>query len=215
MRCQEHAQNALVLIENDWHRRRVELNSIRTGLLSDGDTDVATRALSVFLYAHWEGGFKKSCEIIAGFFVKIFERRIVSFSDCKADFQDFLRYHWLVHIHNKLYQIDRCRLKHQNFEINPVKSIKVWQSSIDLESNLTWRVLDKEIKKSPFPWSYYTLYKIPIEERLLKWRNEIVHGQFNSIDKSDLENTFDIVTSVMNDWKKLKEKFLIEEQFLK
>ena len=73
-----------------------------------------------------------------------------------------------------------------------------WDKAIDTQSNLNWNALREVLCVMGVSSDEYLSKRQIIEERLVKNRNSIAHGQRVNIDQEDYDNLHDVVVQLLD-----------------
>lgn len=182
LRSIDHLESYL---DSELSWRKQETTTIYMSIKSSrlNTKDVSVRSGIVLLYSHWEGFIKKSSQAYLNYIcckgipycdLKNNFRAIGIKEDCKSQSTKSLDY--------QLFIVDRVRSPQGKFNVDP-------ESIIDTGSNLKSEVLKEIISTIGFDYTPYELKENLIDERLLKNRNKIAHGEKN-YDSEDLHASF-------------------------
>jgi len=128
-------------------------NSIRNTFENTPQSKYILRSSIPLIYAHWEGFFKKSIELLNSELDNI----IIDFNKL-----------------NNLLLVHLTKDKHKEEYLN--KDFKFSEMIVDTESNLSWKVIKKFFLRYGFDIKNILKHKVDIE-KLLKIRNGISHGE--------------------------------------
>ncbi|MBS1551663.1 MAG: hypothetical protein JST15_06315 [Bacteroidetes bacterium] len=186
-------------IDTDFILRRSELNTLKILVdknLNKPEGKLFAKNLIVFLYAHWEGFIKYSSEC----YIQFISHQNLKYKD--------LQYGLLAICHlqkmNEYFE-SKVALKvlalEELFTNMDNKAIIPNNYSIATYSNLNVETLQEICLIIGLNADKYSLKKGIIDEKLLRVRNEIVHGAINQISPDDSIETFDLVFPIMEEFK--------------
>ncbi len=191
--------------------RRKELHDFKVVIREKKDSTELKALLKggiVIAYSHWEGYVKEvSCAYL----------EYVSFrNDAQSEIADnFLA----LSVFNKVKKANKlsdcindiCKLRDSpNSACKiPVKDI------IDAESNLNSDVLKNIMTLIGLDFSVYERKIIFLDRQVLKYRNEIAHGENKFVKMDDYLEIFDFILSAMDQYKSLIQNSIQMNYFLK
>jgi len=168
--------NFLDYIQSERSWRRQELTNIKALVHSSRNFSQNTiiRCAILLLYSHWEGYIKKVCEA----FFRYLNFKSFKYTDLKINFI-------AIGVEKEF----RTKLQHKQFNtyLESVKFIledcsdkkfKInVETSIDTKSNLNTEVLDNLLNMIGIYTDHFNNHKSYIDNKLLKYRNAIAHGE--------------------------------------
>ena len=162
--------------------RKKELTVLRT-LVSTASVDrkdVLIRSLVAILYAHWEGFLKNTAES----YLEYVKTRRLPYSELASN---FLAYALLSRVRMAAEQrnlgdmIEVVRLLRGDVS----EQSRISKDGIDSGSNLSSRVLHSLTTALGLDYSPFESKAVLIDERLLRNRNRIAHGEYLVLDAED------------------------------
>lgn len=183
-------------IDAEFAWRKRELSTLKSKVhAAKGKTiDTEIRCGIALLYAHWEGFIKncaqlyiqfvanqrvKYCELTPSFIALKLKKQL---SECQETNKSS--------IHTQV--IDFLINDMNNASQLPVKNI------INTQSNLNSVVLKEIVHTIGLDYTFFQMKDKLIDERLLKNRNEIAHGEFNIVIKDDFNEIYLEIYDLMN-----------------
>lgn len=193
-------ENYLDFIQRERAWRKKELTNIKSLIHKSriSNNDVLIRAGILLIYAHWEGYIKKACE---GFFFYL-NFKGIRYSELKHNFIALgmsEEFNW--NFPQKKYG---SYSKAVSFVINEARGKKFnidVESRVDTKSNLNYEVLLDLLNMVGLSSEYFENNKHHIDNRLLKYRNAIAHGERtdNNPDLNITSDDFNDLHRRMND----------------
>lgn len=186
-------------LDSDLGWRRIELtaiyNNIQKSTLPKTKTEL--RIGIVMLYAHWEGFIRNISQYYLTYvcqkhlrfeelednFVALELKRILEKNESKTDFN-----------------IETVAVKFIRENLSLRSNIKL---DIETKSNLNSDVFQEILLKLGLDYSRFSMKEKLIDEKLLKNRNSIAHGNYLDIDKDDYEVLYSEIIGIMNELKNL------------
>lgn len=164
----------------------------------DKDLQFSSLRIAVtMLYAHWEGFIKNSSER----YLEFISRRSLKYCDLKTNFI-------ALALKTRIYECGKTKKisKHKDlidFILNNLsdRAIIKYKNKIDTKSNLGSEVLKEIICMLGLDYSPYELKEKLIDLKLVKLRNDIVHGRYVSIEQSDFNILYKNIIKLMNIFK--------------
>ncbi|WP_299286756.1 MAE_28990/MAE_18760 family HEPN-like nuclease [uncultured Mucilaginibacter sp.] len=186
-------------LNNDFIFRRDELKTIKSLVdnnLKKPEGKVYAKNLIVFLYAHWEGFIKYSSEC----YLQFISHQNLRYRDLK---------YGLLAISN-LQKISDYVESHVALKITAIKellsnmdqkAIIPYGYSIATYSKLNTETLQEICLIIGLDADKYSLKKGIIDEKLVRVRNEIAHGELKPINPEDSIDTYNLVFPIMEEFK--------------
>lgn len=182
-------ENFIDFIQGERSWRKKELTNIKALIHASrsANQDVLIRAGILLVYAHWEGYIKKSCE---GFFYYL-NNKGVKYNELK---QNFLAL-GVFEEFNRDFQIKKFSSysKAVSFVIDEIGERKFnidVGARVDTKSNLSYEVLLNLLNMIGIGSEFFENNQYHIDNRLLKYRNAIAHGE-RTDNNPDLNINFD------------------------
>ena len=210
VRSREECLNA-IQADSAWRKKEM---SILKGRLSDReghDWDVLLRSATVMVYAHWEGFIKTACELYLSYINELITRRGITLS---RHFSDLL-----------MWKMFRQKGEHL-FVRNPVPFLEMrsqWPCAdheqipidvVDTEANLSSKVLKRLMVTVGIDYSVFQTKEKLIDERLLKIRNCIAHGDRVTVDRQEYEVIEGDIRALIDQFQELIEQCIQKELYL-
>lgn len=142
--------------------------------------NVLVRSLVAILYAHWEGFLKSTAES----YIRYVRLQRLPFSDL-AD--NFLAYALRPRVRAAVERKDPGELIEvvRFLRGGMIEPSKITKRAVDAESNLSSRVLRNLTTALGLDYRPFESKAFLIDERLLKNRNRIAHGDYLALDAAD------------------------------
>lgn len=178
--------------------RKKELHSIKTMVASYEGTeqDMRIRAAIALLYAHWEGFIKKT----GGLYLEFVSRQQLSHDQLSPSFLALAatRVSDAASSHGKVRQfLEIARFFKTGFRS---RSNLPWRTTIKTKSNLNSEVFREIIDMLGLDYSRFATKAKLIDERLVRNRNEIAHGQYLLVQSAQYLDLHDAVLAMMTDF---------------
>ncbi|MGE7795878.1 MAE_28990/MAE_18760 family HEPN-like nuclease [Lysinibacillus fusiformis] len=204
-------------IDNDFAWRKKELETIRIELKSATGLKKKTliRSGVTLLYAHWEGFIRN----ISNYYLIYICFKKIPVKYLKTNFIIFKYYNEINTIKNgksQTLQIDFInKLYAEEHEVFFVKyRDEEGKRFINTNSNLNYKLF-KQIIEILGLENRYSTYENLIDHKLLSYRNEIAHGEFDKYDSYDFEEIYKSMIIIMEDYKDQIVVAASEKKFLK
>ena len=177
-----------------WRKKELTALKFWVGNGEENVRNTIIRASLCLLYAHWEGFIKEA----ATRYVRFVAQQGLQFRDVtpnlvalglRAEIQTAGKSN-LATLHINLTQKMMGELEE---EFAPA-----WDKAIDTQSNLNWKALREVLCVMGVSSDEYLSKGQIIEERLVKNRNSIAHGQGVNIDQEDYDNLHDLVVQLLD-----------------
>lgn len=195
IRSQIELQDAMAK-EFSW--RKKELHNLKVMVLdneSKRNCDMYVRAAVSLLYAHWEGFIKATGE----FYLEFVARRRLK--------HDELPDGLLAMAAGSLLAAASGSQTSRNIQVveffrkeSGAKSNINWKAGINTKSNLKSDVFHDITDSLGLDYSRFATKEKLIDERLLKHRNQIAHGQFLIVTVADYVELHDEILAIMQDF---------------
>ena len=184
----------------DFGWRKKELSKIKTMVLDNENAphnrDVFIRAGITLLYAHWEGFIKRIGSIYLEF---VGESRLKN-EEVSSNFLA-LALTKLVREAATSSRIQPSLEIISFFQTQMSSRIKLnWKAGVNTKSNLMSAVLQEIVAILGLDYSRFATKEKLIDEKLLKNRNSIAHGQYLLVDFDEYLNLHDEILGIMQDF---------------
>lgn len=186
-------------MDKEFAWRKKELHDLKTIVYKQHGTrmeSMCIRAAVALLYAHWEGFVKKTSIM----YVEYVSRQKLKHQELSIPFL-------AMAAANRIEDSARSekaemRLNLTSFFINEMKSRSNlnWETSVNTESNLSWRVFKDILLKIGIPYEPFETKQKMIDEKLLGNRNQIAHGIDLEVDYEEYINTHETILEVMQEY---------------
>lgn len=183
----------------DFAWRKKELHSLKTMVLANAKhhtRDMTVRAAVTLLYAHWEGFIKR----IGSAYLEFVARQRLR--------HDELNDHFLAMAVAKVVRDATAASK-------PAKCLELvaffrsagtdranlpWKPGVNTKSNLKSEVLQEIVTMLGLDYSRFATKEKLLDEKLLKNRNQIAHGQYLLVDQAEYLDLHGEVLAMMQDF---------------
>lgn len=177
--------------------RKKELYSLRSMMrksgLSRSQKNVILRSIIALTYAHWEG-FVRSC---ATAYINFVAMQKLKYNELSSNFLALAIRPILMSAfqsrqagdHQKIVEFFQTKLSRQS-------SIQ-YKGMVTTRSNLSSSVFRDIICTLGFDYSNYETKEKLLDERLLKARNQIAHGEYLTLDQSEVFDLQDQLIGLM------------------
>ena len=180
-----------------WRKRELSNLNAVLFLARNHHAEVMLRGAICILYAHWEGFIKNAAYSYLEF---VGARRL--------KYRELTRNFWALSLKNLLGSGTQTR--HTSFHLNSLNSIfehgeksfrKPAPDAIDTSSNLNSAVLTEILTTVGLDGANYLRHKALLDERLVRSRNSIAHGNHLSIEIDAYIELHDVIIGLMNRFK--------------
>lgn len=177
------AEECFEVLQSDSSWRKKELSFLRSQVENSSQINVDTviRAATVITYAHWEGFVKTSAYVYKQYINTCLSREQVNLTDHFQNllFWNELRKSNVTNVHRDPSPLLQC------FSRAPYTTGSFPDELIDTGSNLNSQVLKRLSTALDLNYSAFALKDKLIDEKLLRARNEIAHGDRGNLSKDD------------------------------
>ena len=178
-----------------WRKKELSVikSLIDTGSFSTSKKTALLRSGVTILYAHWEGFIKQAASI----YLEFVSMQRLPYDKLSANFL-------ALAMKNKLNQAkDTNKATIYNEVVDFFMTKLSERSSIQYKnviqtSNLSSSVLREIVCMLGLDYSFYESKNILIDEKLLRMRNEIAHGNYLSIDQKEYDELYFKVIEMMD-----------------
>lgn len=187
----------VIQMERSW--RRKELSNFKSLIYQSRNSHNHTliRAAILLLYSHWEGYIKKTCE---SFFYYL-NFKSYKYSDLKINYVALgMANEFNGNFPQKKFDSYMKAVKFTLSECNSKFKIDV-EARVDTKSNLNTEVLIEILCMIGLNYDHFVNNKHHIDNRLLKYRNAIAHGERTDNNKEllvDEEEFYDLYDRINN-----------------
>jgi hypothetical protein len=196
-----------------WRRKELE----QLELLVKGSQSIARamyiRAGVAMLYAHWEGFVRKSAEL----YVEFVECQRANVHDLAANFVALSSI-----FRGKLASIDESdKIRFRIALIEEIRNPEYTRarfsrgSAPSTRSNLSSEVLKEIVTALALDYAPYMLKENLIDERLVRARNEIAHGNFLTINETDYLDLSRSVSALLSMFRDQVSNAAVLKQYLR
>jgi hypothetical protein len=183
----------------DFAWRKKELHNLKAMVLSNGKRhtrDMTIRAAVTLLYAHWEGFIKR----VGSAYLEFVARQRLQ--------NDELNDHFLAVAVAKIIRDATAASKPKKclelvafFRSEGTSRCKLpWKEGVPTKSNLKSEVLQEIVAMLGLDYSRFATKEKLLDEKLLKNRNQIAHGQYLLVDQAEYLDLHDEVLGMMQDF---------------
>jgi hypothetical protein len=178
-----------------WRKKELSVikSLIDTGSFSTSKKTALLRSGVTILYAHWEGFIKQAASI----YLEFVSMQRLPYDKLSANFVALAMKSKL----NQAKDTNKATIYNEVVEFFMTKLSE--RSSIQYKnviqtSNLSSSVLREIVCMLGLDYSFYEPKNILIDEKLLKMRNEIAHGNYISIDQKEYDELYFKVIEMMD-----------------
>ncbi|MCY2992232.1 MAG: MAE_28990/MAE_18760 family HEPN-like nuclease [Planctomycetota bacterium] len=179
--------------------RKKELHSLKTLVIANEKThscDLHIRAAITLLYAHWEGFIRQ----ISRFYLEYVARRRLRNEELSPHFLA-MAISGLVRAAEGTSKIQPCLDIVDFFRAEmPVRSRLDWESGVNTKSNLKSEVFREIVLRLGLDYSRFSTKEKLLDEKLLKNRNQIAHGQYLLVDFDEYVSLHEEILGMMQDF---------------
>jgi hypothetical protein len=187
------------VLSEDFSWRKKELHSIKSLVIANENTykrDLFIRASIPLLYAHWEGFVKHAGQS----YLEFVSRQKLNHADLGSSFLA-LSVGRLVRDATAGNGIEPCLKLVEFFRHHlPTRSSVIWKSIVNTKSNLNSDVLREIVTTLGLDYSQFSTKEKLLDERLLRNRNRIAHGQFGLVTYAEYLELHGEVLQMMQDF---------------
>lgn len=163
-----------------WRKKELTvLSKLATTATPDREA-VLVRSLVAILYAHWEGFLRTAGDS----YLEYLRRRRLKYSDLTTNFVA-LGLQARVREAASRTNLEELMQLFDAFRNGLEQRSRLPKLSVDAESNLSSRVLKDMTTSLGINYEAFELKKVLIDERLLRNRNHVAHGDFLEVDAAD------------------------------
>ncbi len=193
--------------------RRQEITNLRFWIQRanrDHERKSLIRAAIPILYAHWEGFAKRACEG----YLEFVSRRGLPYEQLKTNFIAIACKTAIREAgHSNQMQLYLNVVEFSTYNQGNIGNF-TFAGSIDAEDNLSSRVFRNLLTTIGIACDdYFTSRFILLDGSLLKWRNEIAHGERTIAAETDYEQLHQLVIQLMDHLKTQLENAAVSEAF--
>lgn len=182
---------------NELAWRKKELFELRSLIVAHALTpskkNVIIRSMIALTYAHWEG-FIKSC---ASAYLQFVAMQKLSHDKLSPNFIALAIRPILMSAFQSKKASDHQKVVNFFLHDFPTQSSLAYTNVIDTQSNLSTVVLRNIIDILGFDYSFYETKEKLLDERLLRNRNRIAHGDFIELQESEVLELLDECIGLM------------------
>jgi hypothetical protein len=183
----------------DFAWRKKELHALKTMVIQNKDThhrDLFIRAATTLLYAHWEGFIKS----IGGHYLEFVARKQLKHEDLQSNFLA-VALNPLIRDLAAASKLKHCLEIAAFFrEEASARSSLNWKAGVNTKSNLKSSVFQEIVRMLGLDYSRFSTKEKLLDEKLLKNRNLIAHGQYLLLQSTDYLDLHDEVLAMMQDF---------------
>ena len=182
-----------------WRKKELTALKLQISKETSDFKSFLLRAGITFAYAHWEGFIKFSSSAYLEFICERINRKKIAFSKLKPKFQALwisreIKQKFPEEIHFKS-MVDLI----EEFITNLENHIGInHENIIKTESNLSSKIFKEITQLLRLNYKLFETKEKLIDEKLLKKRNDIAHGEFRIIEQMDYEEIHNEVISMIN-----------------
>ncbi|MCY4448735.1 MAG: MAE_28990/MAE_18760 family HEPN-like nuclease [Chloroflexi bacterium] len=180
-----------------WRKHELANLSAVLGSVQDSQQAMLVRGAICMLYAHWEGFIKTA----ASLYLEFVGRRGIKYQNLNRNF-------WAIGLKSLLNSAGQAKRTSIHLEI--INTILSYSNNsfktpapdtIDTSSNLNSHVLTEILTAIGFDETDYMKHRVMLDERLLRNRNSIAHGDQLSVATDAYIELHDIVIGLMDRFK--------------
>jgi hypothetical protein len=196
-----------------WRKRElISLVSIlQSSKITETQKEVIVRGGVAILYAHWEGFVKES----SSYYLEFVLNRRLTYKELSSNFISIAVKNNFEEVwkSNKISIINKIT---EFFISNLSERCKMdYKSVIDTQSNLSSEVLKEITYILGIDYSSFEVKKNIIDEKLLKSRNNIAHGELFTIDIKEFYDLYDKIIILLDLFKNLIENAASTKTYLR
>jgi hypothetical protein len=196
IRTQADLQNEMAA---DFAWRKKELHALKTMVIANENThnrDLFIRAAITLLYAHWEGFIKS----IGGHYLEFVGRKQLKHEELRSNFLA-VALSRLIRDLAAASKVQHCLEIVAFFrEEASARSSFDWKAGVNTKSNLKSSVFHEIVMMLGLDYSRFSTKEKLLDEKLLKNRNRIAHGQFLLLQVKEYIDLHDEVIGMMQDF---------------
>lgn len=179
--------------------RKKELHKSKSFVVSNENThykEMAIRAATALLYAHWERFIRS----IGNFYLEFVSRQQLKHEELKANFLAIVVRKQLRD-NGGLLKMDKCLGIVQFFRSDgPKRSNMPWDKETNTKSNLNSDVFQEIVAMLGLDYTKFATKEKLLDEKLLKNRNTIAHGQYLLVDFAEYMSMHDEIVDMMQEF---------------
>lgn len=193
--------------------RRQEITNIRFCIQRanrDHERMTLIRVAIPILYAHWEGFVKQSCEA----YLELVSRRGLPYEQLKTNFLAIASKKAIKEAgHSSQMQLYLNVVEFTTFNQGNIGNF-TYHGSIDAEDNLSSRVFRNLLTTVGLVCDdYFASRFLLLDGSLLKWRNEIAHGERTNPSEPEYDQLHQLVIQLVDHFKTQLENAAVTESF--
>lgn len=209
------AENLFDFTASELAWRKKELQSIRILVkdrynLSLNSKNALLRSIVALTYAHWEG-FIKSC---AAAYVEYVAMQRLKHNELSLSFLALAVRPMLNSAAQSKQAEDHIKLVKFFLDEMTNRSSMPYKDVISTESNLSSTVLRNIVIMLGFDYSPYVTKEKLIDDKLVKLRNQIAHGEYIGVDEQEILELQEQCISLMETFQTQIDNALAVQQFL-
>ncbi|MFZ2359916.1 MAG: MAE_28990/MAE_18760 family HEPN-like nuclease [Anaerolineae bacterium] len=182
---------------NELAWRRKELSDLKamasSSNLSPSKRNALLRSMVTLTYAHWEG-FVKNC---AGAYVQYVAMQRMNHNELSMNFVALALRSLLAAASQSRQSIDHIKVVEFFQTRMSTQSSLPYKDAIDTEANLSSRVLHNIVTVIGLDYSVYSTKEKLLDDRLLKSRNSIAHGDQLTLSYDEVMELHEIFLELM------------------
>jgi len=183
----------------DFAWRKKELHTLKSMVSSNQQAhsrDLWIRAGITLLYAHWEGFIRK----IGSCYLEFVARKQLTHDELRSNFVGVI-INRLVRDATAGDKISRCLDIVEFFRTEGGKPSKIaWKAGINTKANLKSDVFQEIVLMLGLDYTRFSTKEKLLDERLLKNRNSIAHGQYLIVRFEEYMDLHDEMLAIMQDF---------------
>lgn len=211
IRTQAELQNAMAA---DFAWRKKELHSLKSMVIANENThhrNLFVRAAIPLLYAHWEGFIKS----VGSNYLEYVARKQLKHDDLRSNFLA-VALSRLVRDLAASSKVQHCLEVVAFFRDEASARSNIdWKAGVNTKSNLKSSVFQEIVAILGLDYSRFSTKEKLLDEKLLRNRNRIAHGQYLLIQVGEYIELHDEVLAMMQDFYNQIENSAITEAYKK
>lgn len=164
-----------------WRKRELTTLAKLVSTASRDRETVLVRSLVAILYAHWEGFIRHAAE----YYLQFLAKRRLAYSDLAPNFVA-LGLQARVRDAASRTNIQALAKIIDDLQSGAAERSRLPRISVGAESNLSSRVLHDLTVSLGISYERFGMKKVLIDDRLVRNRNRIAHGEYVAIDVADV-----------------------------